>query len=100
MVGMNSMVKRSLGSADPSLLRSRCGSHRPPNSPHSTILEGFDYFFRGHDDEVRGVAFLRCLRAEADRDRVRKVFQQMLAVGKQAAQIAWEVLKQPIGTGS
>jgi small GTP-binding protein len=51
-------------------------------------------------DEVRGVALLRCLRAEADRDRIRKVFHQMLATGKEAARIAWQLLNQPLGTGS
>ncbi len=49
-------------------------------------------------DEVRGVALLRCLRAEADRDRVRKVFRQLLATGKEAARIAWQALNQPMGT--
>jgi uncharacterized protein len=51
-------------------------------------------------DEVHGVALLRCLKAEADRDRVRKVFHQMLATGKEAARIAWQILGQPTGTGS
>jgi hypothetical protein len=45
-------------------------------------------------DEVRGVAFLRCLRAEADRDRIRKVFRQMLATGKEAARIVWEAINK------
>jgi small GTP-binding protein len=44
-------------------------------------------------DEVRGVALLRALRAEADRDRIRRVFQQLLATGKAAAQLAWEAIK-------
>jgi predicted GTPase len=43
-------------------------------------------------DEVHGVAFLRALKAEADRDRMRRVFQQMLATGKLAAQRLLEVL--------
>lgn len=41
-------------------------------------------------EEVRGVALLRCLKAEADRDKVRKVFAQMMAAGKAAARIAWQ----------
>ena len=41
-------------------------------------------------DEVRGVALLRCLKAEADAGKMRKVFHQMLAVGKEAARIAWQ----------
>jgi predicted GTPase len=50
-------------------------------------------------DEVRGVALLRCLRAETDRERVRKVFRQMLAAGKAAAQIAWDMLNQKVQGG-
>ena len=46
-------------------------------------------------DEVRGVALLRCLRAEADRDRVRRVFEQLLATGKAAARLAWDAIKPP-----
>jgi predicted GTPase len=45
-------------------------------------------------DEARGVALLRCLRAEADRDRIRKVFRQLLATGKEAARVAWRALNQ------
>jgi predicted GTPase len=45
-------------------------------------------------DEARGVALLRCLRAEADRDRIRKIFRQLLATGKEAARIAWHGLAQ------
>jgi predicted GTPase len=48
-------------------------------------------------DEARGVALLRCLRAEADRDRIRKVFRQMLATGKEALRIGWQSLAP--GTG-
>jgi small GTP-binding protein len=44
-------------------------------------------------EEVRGVALLRCLRAEADRDRVRRIFRQLAATGKAAAQLAWEAIK-------
>jgi predicted GTPase len=52
-------------------------------------------------DEVHGVALLRCLRAEVDRDRIRKVFHQMLATGKEAARIVWQALSQPpAGKGS
>jgi len=48
-------------------------------------------------DEARGVALLRCLRAEADHDRIRKVFRQLLATGKEAARIAWQSLAQGAG---
>ena len=43
-------------------------------------------------DEVRGVALLRCLKAETDAGKVRKVFHQMLAAGKEAARITWQSL--------
>jgi predicted GTPase len=45
-------------------------------------------------DEARGVALLRCLRAEVSKERVRKVFRQLAATGKEAARIAWERLKK------
>src|SRR5439155_8522298 len=40
-------------------------------------------------DEAHAVALLRCLRAEIDTGKVRKVFQQMLAASTKAAQILW-----------
>jgi uncharacterized protein len=43
-------------------------------------------------EEARGIALLRCLKAEADREKVRKVFQQMYQAGKAAGWIAWEML--------
>ena len=43
-------------------------------------------------DEVVGVALLRVLRAEADTGKVTKVFHQLLASGKEAGRIVWEVL--------
>ena len=46
-------------------------------------------------DEAHGVAFLRCLRAEKDAGKVRKVFSQMLEAGKAAAQIMWQNIGQP-----
>jgi uncharacterized protein len=42
-------------------------------------------------DETRAVAMLRCIKAEADSGKIRKVFQQLLAAGKQAACIVWTV---------
>jgi predicted GTPase len=44
----------------------------------------------GRLDEVHGVALLRCLRAEANKERIRKVFRQLLATSKEAARLAWE----------
>ncbi len=43
-------------------------------------------------DEVRAVAMLRCLRAEIDTGKVRKVFRQLLAAGKKALPVVWEGL--------
>jgi predicted GTPase len=44
--------------------------------------------------EGRAVAMLRCLKAEVDSRKVRKVFDQLLAAGKQTAAILWEVAKR------
>jgi predicted GTPase len=41
-------------------------------------------------DDAHAVALLRCLRAEADTGKVRKVFQQLLAAGQQAALAVWQ----------
>ena len=41
-------------------------------------------------DQARAVAFLRCLKAEADRGKARKVFHQLVAVGKGLIQILGE----------
>lgn len=41
-------------------------------------------------DEARAVALLRCLRAEADAGKVRKVFAQLLQAGAQAARVWFE----------
>jgi predicted GTPase len=43
-------------------------------------------------DEAHAVAMLRCLRAEADTRKVRKVFDQLLATGKQGARVFWEAM--------
>ncbi len=39
-------------------------------------------------DQAHAVAWLRCLKAEADRGKIRKVFYQLLAAGKSLLQIA------------
>jgi predicted GTPase len=41
-------------------------------------------------DEAHGVALLRCVKGERDLGKVRKIFRQLLAVGKEAARIALE----------
>lgn len=43
-------------------------------------------------DDAHGIALLRCLHAEADEGKVRKVFHQLLAVGREAAKFAWTKL--------
>ena len=48
-----------------------------------------------HLDEARGVALLRVLRTEADLGKVTKVFRQLLAVGQEAARIAWSRVHHP-----
>jgi hypothetical protein len=42
----------------------------------------------GRLDEAHAVALLRCLRTELDADRVRKVFRQVLAAGREVAKMA------------
>jgi small GTP-binding protein len=41
-------------------------------------------------DEVHAVALLRCLRAEIDTGKIRKVFRQLAAAGKQLVTAVWE----------
>jgi predicted GTPase len=43
-------------------------------------------------EEVRGVALLRCLKVEADRDKMRRLFGQLVESGKAAANIAWQLM--------
>jgi predicted GTPase len=45
-------------------------------------------------DEAHAVGLLRCLRAEADLNKVRRVFQQLLAAGKQVAQVILETYRK------
>jgi predicted GTPase len=45
-------------------------------------------------DEAHGVALLRCLRAEADTGKVRRIFHQLLGLTREAARGAWEQLRQ------
>lgn len=49
----------------------------------------------GFLDEARAVAMLRCLRAEVNTGKVRKVFQQLLETGAQTARILWESALKP-----
>jgi hypothetical protein len=43
-------------------------------------------------DEVHAVALLRCLRAEIDTGKVRKVFHQLLAAGREMVRVVWQNL--------
>jgi uncharacterized protein len=47
-------------------------------------------------DEAHAVALLRCLRAEADLGKVRKVFDQLLAAGTEAAKALWQKYSRPV----
>jgi predicted GTPase len=40
-------------------------------------------------DEAHAVALLRCLKAELDTGKVRRVLQQLLAVGREAVKVLW-----------
>jgi hypothetical protein len=41
-------------------------------------------------DEMHAVALVRCLRAEIDAGKVRRVFDQLLAAGKELAKVVWQ----------
>ena len=45
-------------------------------------------------DQAQAVALFRCLRAEADTGKIRKVLEQILAASKQSAKILWETVKK------
>ena len=45
-------------------------------------------------DQAHAVALLRCLRAESDTGKVRKIFDQIFAAGKQSAKILWEAARK------
>ncbi|HYV39436.1 MAG TPA: hypothetical protein VE988_27350, partial [Gemmataceae bacterium] len=45
-------------------------------------------------DEARAVAMLRCLRAEVDARKIRKVVDQLLAAGKEIAAVLWEAARK------
>jgi hypothetical protein len=49
-------------------------------------------------DEAHGVALLRCLRAEIDENKVRKVFHQLLAAAGEAARVVWNILPNSFST--
>jgi predicted GTPase len=49
----------------------------------------------GFLEEARAVALLRCLRAEVNTGRARKVFQQLLKTGAQAARVLLESTLKP-----
>jgi predicted GTPase len=39
--------------------------------------------------EARSVALLRCLKAEADKNKIRRVFSQLIELGREAAKVLW-----------
>jgi predicted GTPase len=45
-------------------------------------------------DEARAVALLRCLKAEVDTGKVRKVFDQLAAAGREVAKVVWQSLRK------
>ena len=58
------------------------------------IEEGLLPAVAGLLDESHGVSLLRVLQAEANTGKVRKVFRQLLEVGKGLAGLTWEKLKR------
>ena len=51
------------------------------------VEEDFLPALAGLLDEVHAVAFLRCLKAEIDAEKVRKVFYQLLEIGKEGLKL-------------
>jgi hypothetical protein len=45
-------------------------------------------------DQAHAVALLRCLRAEVDTGKVRRVFEQVLAGGKETLKVLWEAARK------
>jgi len=45
-------------------------------------------------DEAHGVALLRCLRAEADAGKIRRILGQLLAAGRQVGAGLWQAAKR------
>jgi predicted GTPase len=41
-------------------------------------------------DQAHAVAFLRCIRAETDTGKIKKIFHQLLAAGKELVKAVWE----------
>src|SRR5262249_16908897 len=94
------------GAADPAGRRRRAGTTRRIPGGHGPGVRGAGQGVRrrrmaaagrgragaGGVDEVHAVALLRCLKAEVDKVKVRKVFNQLLAVGKEALSMAWQGL--------
>jgi hypothetical protein len=58
------------------------------------VEEDFLPALAGLLDEVHAVAFLRCLIAEIDAEKVRKVFYQLLAVGKEGLKLVLQKATQ------
>jgi hypothetical protein len=54
------------------------------------IDEGFLPVLTELLDQAHAVAFLRCVRAESDMRKVRKVFHQLLSAGKLMVKALWE----------
>lgn len=46
-------------------------------------------------DEAHAVGLIRCLRAEADTGKVRKIFRQLLAIGKEVSRVLWQEAHKP-----
>jgi predicted GTPase len=51
-------------------------------------------------DQARAVSLVRCLRAEADSGKVKKTFQQLLAIGTEILSAWWEDKKSKATEGS
>jgi uncharacterized protein len=76
-------------------LKDQLGSYLAAEAPVCTApgkIFGIDEYFLPElmslMDDAHAIAFLRCLKAEVDAQKVRKVFYQLLEVGKGLVQVA------------
>jgi hypothetical protein len=58
------------------------------------VEEGLLPALAGLLDEAHAVALLRCLRAEVDTGKIRRIFSQLLAAGKGTVQALWDIARK------
>jgi predicted GTPase len=82
------------------VFKEQLGTYLAAEAPVCTApgkIFGIDEFFLPELtsllDDAHAIAFLRCLKAEVNAQKIRKVFHQLLEVGKGLMRVAWSELK-------